>query len=396
MCVISYLCEVSLRVGSLGGTVEIREQPHTSLAFFFLLLLPRSAISAAVTAWSTPALSSISEPKPKKKQIFLVTETTNSNGVYRVEPEPFLVTTHPMPPLLLDARARAADASSSALVVTVSLASLAEVHYAVFPVPTTEMRTEDGGVRMDIGEAIGHPPDDSGGSGVKNGSGWGCGNAGANVGERGGATALNDTAGLVVSGVVPSTTTAGLVLSAATEKDSKTAPGVVPSALLGADSKSSKLTSARSLEGDALEVMFRVEGLQAAQAYSVCLFTETPGSNGCVIAIKSTYRKAGGMVFFVCLDWMYIDHLGSDDVSVVWLYFFALAAHTYWCKRAPLGNTLVPSRSLAYNGEARNPDGYLHVRCFDSDPQPFIKSPRLGAATTLAYPSTSKFRVVRK
>ena len=220
-----------------------------------------------------------------------MTETTNSNGVYRTEPEPFLATTHPMPPLLLDARARAADASSSALVVTVSLASLAEVHYAVFPAQMPEETPPTGGdgPRVDHGEAGGNGGPDGASEG---GVGWdnkdlGSGGVSAGVGGRREATALNDTVGLVVSGVVPSAATAGLLRSAFAERDAKAAaPGAAPSAALGADGKSNTPASARSLEGRALEVSFRVEGLQAAQAYSVCLFTETPGSNGCVLPPK--------------------------------------------------------------------------------------------------------------
>lgn len=197
-----------------------------------------------------------------------------------------------MPPLLLDARARAADASSSALVVTASLASLAEVHYAVFPVQTPETPTgDDAGLRADHGEpgGQGQGPEGAGEGGVGDNSGGLGSGSGASVGERREAAALNDTVGLVASGVVPSTATAGLlILSAAAEKDAKAAPGAAPSSALGADGgKSNTPTSARSLEDNALEVMFRVEGLQAAQAYSVFLFTETPGSNGCVTSEAS-------------------------------------------------------------------------------------------------------------
>lgn len=192
------------------------------------------------------------------------------------------MTTHPLPPLLLDARARAADASSSALVVTVSLASLAEVHYAVFPVQTPDTPAGDDGPRVDPGETGGHGPGGAGEGGTGYSSVLGAGNVSVNAGERREAATLNDTVGLVVSGVVPTTTIAGFLLAAAAEKGAETLPGAVPSAALGAGGKANTPASAKSLEGNALEVMFRVEGLQAAQAYSVCLFTETPGSNGCV------------------------------------------------------------------------------------------------------------------
>lgn len=209
-----------------------------------------------------------------------MTETTNSNGVYRVEPEPYLVTTHPMPPPLLDARARAADASSSALVVTVLLTSVAEVHYAVFPAPTTETPAADDGSGVDQGEARTHEPEKGGEGGSGNNGHWGSANASVSAGERREAATLNDTVGLVVSGVVPSTATTTMLRSAVAEKGAETTPGVVPSTASGADGKPRSPTSVRSLEGNTLEVMFRVEGLQAAQAYSICLFTETPGSNG--------------------------------------------------------------------------------------------------------------------
>lgn len=261
-----------------------------------------------------PTLLTLSQPpflprfpfKPRQQsptlKIFLATETTNSNGVYRANPEPILVTTHPVPPRLLDARARAADASSSALILTVSLSSLAEVHYAVFQIPTTTTPREgnDGRGGLDeptiessssatpVGgrERLDGRDDQEGGAGYLRD--LGCGRNSVMVGGRREPVALNDTTGLVTSGVVSSATTSDSLNMESAEKRASTIPAGVPPAAgvpatstpLGATGRSGLLAASRSVDGDALEVMFRVEGLQAAQAYSICLFTETPGSNG--------------------------------------------------------------------------------------------------------------------
>ncbi len=191
------------------------------------------------------------------------------------------MTTHPVPPLLLDARARPADASSSALVITASLASLAEVHYAVFPINATVMPPEGGGLRFDNAEEKREGSTDGGDEGLGHGRKWGCGDVYGAGGEERKATALNDTFGLVASGVVSSAATAELLLLATDEKETGTKPASIGTSS-PADGTSTKPTSSRVLEGDDLEVVFRVDGLQPAQAYSVCLFTETPGSNGYV------------------------------------------------------------------------------------------------------------------
>ena len=192
------------------------------------------------------------------------------------------MTTHPVPPLLLDALARPADASSSALVVTASLASLAEVHYAVFSINATETPPEEGGLRFDDAQARREGTTDGGEGETGHGRTWGCGDVYRAGGEKREAASLDETSGLVASGVVPSTATAELLLLAATEKEVKTKPAATSATPPEADAKSNKPVSSRALEGNALEVVFRVEGLQPAQPYSVCLFTETPGSNGYV------------------------------------------------------------------------------------------------------------------
>ncbi|CAM9385228.1 unnamed protein product [Scytosiphon promiscuus] len=233
-------------------------------------------------------------------EIFIATETSNSNGVYRANPEPILVTTHPMPPRLLDARARAADASSSALLVSVLLEALAEVHYAVFPIPAAispagdnaklaSGRDEPAEGRVDRSlDGGGKRPTREGGDAGSHGSALGCRNVGGAIDGTKTPAALNETQGLVASGVVPSSTIAGMVVLAEEEAAGANAaaasssPATVVSATtsVGGGGQSIILAASRLPEDDALEVEFRVDGLQAAQAYSVCLFTETPESNG--------------------------------------------------------------------------------------------------------------------
>lgn len=225
----------------------------------------------------------------------------------------------------MDARARAADASSSALVLTVSLSSLAEVHYAVFQISTTTTAApregDDGRGGLDQHdmessssatpagggrERLDGRDDEEGGAGYL--LDWGCGGGGGSGvagGDRREPASLNDTVGLVTSGVVPSTTTDDLLNLAAAEKGAATMPEGIPPAAgvpaistpLGAPGRSGLLAASRLVDGDgdALEVMFRVEGLQSAQAYSICLFTETPGSNGYAhihvhTVVKVTYK----------------------------------------------------------------------------------------------------------
>lgn len=205
-----------------------------------------------------------------------------------------------MPPLLLDARARAADASSSALLVTVSLASLAEIHYAVFPIPTAISAPEDNLKPASNGddpaqESVDHGLD-AGGERSTRGEGgtgahgrvFGCGIVGGAVHGTKTPAALNETQGLEASGMIPSMAIAGMLAFAgekeagvkATPSASAVAASTTASVRVGGKSKI--LAASRLPEADALEVEFRVDGLQAAQAYSVCLFTETSESNGFV------------------------------------------------------------------------------------------------------------------
>ncbi|CAM9697124.1 unnamed protein product [Ectocarpus sp. 12 AP-2014] len=267
--------------------------------------LPRGDAAANAAVATGGVLETVEGLEPNATyEIFIATETTNSNGVYHAKSEPVLATTHPVPPALLDARAHAADASSSALVVTVSLASLAEVHYALFPIPAgpdedglvedTAKATPTGDERASNGQADGGGAAGGevltlggvgGGDGACSGDGWGSRNGGGGVDGRRDPSALNETLGLVASGVIPSTATAGMLLSAAEEDGTNKPAEVSPAGAAAATAVRSNghpnlMTASRSLEGSGLEVSFRVEGLQAAQAYSVCLFTETRNSNG--------------------------------------------------------------------------------------------------------------------
>ncbi|CAM9253016.1 unnamed protein product [Ectocarpus sp. 4 AP-2014] len=283
----------------VNGTVSSSSTPQQQL--------PRGDAAANMGVATGEVLETVEGLEPNATyEIFIATETANSNGVYHAKSEPVLATTHPVPPVLLDARAHAADASSSALVVTVSLASLAEVHYALFSIPATPdedglvedtaKATPTGDERASNGQADGSGAaggevltrgggGGGGGDGACSGDGWGSRNgSGADDGRRD-PTALNETLGLVASGVIPSTATADLLLSAAeedgTNKPAEISPaGAKATTAVRSLGQSHLMAASRSLEGSGLEVSFRVEGLQAAQAYSVCLFTETPNSNG--------------------------------------------------------------------------------------------------------------------
>ena len=223
----------------------------------------------------------------------MATETIDSNGVYREYPTPILATTHPVPALLQDAHARAADASSSAIIVSVSLRIPAEVHYAVFPtIPEGVTKEAEGQSKGPFGvEGARHSEGLFGtehasanvafgdiGEGKEAYVSWGCGNATATA--RGG-IALNGTRGLVTSGAVSSAT------SAASNEDRKPVPAVAVAGAnaIAATSQVSKTQQAFSEGGEGMKVVFRVEGLKAAEAYNVCIFTETPGSNGYVRAV---------------------------------------------------------------------------------------------------------------
>ncbi|CAM9283759.1 unnamed protein product [Ectocarpus fasciculatus] len=266
--------------------------------------LPRGDAAANAGVAAGGVLETVEGLEPNATyEIFIATETTDSNGVYHAKSEPVLATTHPVPPILLEARAHAADASSSALIVTVSLASLAEVHYAVFPIPATPGEDglgqdtanaapagdehasdrEDGGGAAAGGEVL--TREGGGGGGACSGDDWGSRNGSGAVDGRRDPAALNETLGLVASGVIPSTATASMLLSAAgedgTKKPAELSPGGAAAATAaGSNGQPNLMAASRSLEGSGLEVAFRVEALLAAQAYSICLFTETPNSNG--------------------------------------------------------------------------------------------------------------------
>lgn len=194
-----------------------------------------------------------------------------------------------MPPLLQDIHARAADASSSALVVTVSLLALAEVHYAVFPAAPKDGLTDTMGADRHFQESFG--VEDASARVEKNRGtekeayvGWGCGNATATAR---GPVALNDTRGLVTSGIVSSATSAASLLANMNHKPASEGNVAVARALTATSHASgAQQAFAKRVSGgeEAMEVVFRVEGLKAAEEYNVCLFTETPGSNGYVRA----------------------------------------------------------------------------------------------------------------
>lgn len=259
------------------------QEPSPSLPLtFFFCKTPRRGVSLC-----------LSHPK-----VFIATETIDSSGVYREHSRPVLATTHPVPPFLQDAHARAADASSSALVVTVSLLALAEVHYAVFPAAFEDSVT-------DTMEAEHHSKGSFGAedvsASVKTGDGkgreayasWGCGNA-TTTGR--GPVALNETQSLVASGVVSSATSAASLLVENVDRNPAPAGnvGVATATAAAATAHASGLQQAfaKRVSGgeEAIEVVFRVEGLKAAEAYNVCLFTETPGSNGYVRAMLGHWR----------------------------------------------------------------------------------------------------------
>lgn len=199
-----------------------------------------------------------------------------------------MATTHPMPPAFLDARARAADASASALIVTASLQSPGGVHYAVFLASSDEVQPGD---RLDgILETLGATSLNGQSAETEEPKSMltgyhniGCTNA--TVSGRG-PLALNETAGLVTSGVVwfsrnngssgddnnADTRTDTTAPKAGSAKTSTTLPtsyavrsSAIPSVMKG---------------GDAFEAEIYVEGLNASEAYDLCLFSETPESNG--------------------------------------------------------------------------------------------------------------------
>lgn len=102
--------------------------------------------------------------------------------------------------------------------------------------------------------------------------GRGCGNA--TVSDMG-PPALNDSIGLVTSGVVLSAFHAGSGLA---ENAHTAAP--VSRATATPSTEDQTRVPWRNEAGGELGAVFRVEGLEAGTAYDICLFTETTGSNG--------------------------------------------------------------------------------------------------------------------
>lgn len=208
-------------------------------------------------------------------KVFIATETASSNGVYRTNFEPLLATTHPIPPTFYDVLARAADASSSSIVVTVSLAIPAEIHYALFPTTLKDADTKSTGreeplVKLRDGQGA---EEDEGEVHHRTG----CANASF---SGKGPAVLNETLGIVTSGVVPSVSI-DLVHGENSEHVWSVASGAAASGTSTSQRVQAQAMNAwSSSEGGGLQAVFRVEGLEAAKAYDVCLFSETPGSNG--------------------------------------------------------------------------------------------------------------------
>lgn len=206
--------------------------------------------------------------------------------MYRAKSEPVLVTTHPVPPLFKDAYASAADASSSALRVTVSLAAPAEVHYALF---ATDGDNYDHAV---VSAKRGSPRDLPGGGGEMDVV-EGCRNGTMQRASASGPARLNGTLGLVVSGVLSLRTSVDLFTRQGNEQDIKKSEHFVEETILAKGMTHAARTTqdhhvgiqpaefrSSRVDDEAIEGIFRVDGLEPAKAYDVCLFTETPGSNG--------------------------------------------------------------------------------------------------------------------
>lgn len=198
-------------------------------------------------------------------KIFIVTESKDSNGVFWAKPEPVISVTHPRPSGFRDVYARAADASSSAIAVTVSLTAPAEVHYALFPTAPSGRELPSGELEnKKLLRGVLGPGEKGIEVLVEEHRNSGCANATL---SRRGAASLNETAELVTSGIVPFAPRASLP-----HRKAEAAPPVASIA-------TSNLLRLPWKAQD-LEVMFRVERLEAAKSYDVCLFTETPGSSG--------------------------------------------------------------------------------------------------------------------
>lgn len=195
-----------------------------------------------------------------------------------------VATTHPVPPVFLQARARAADASASALVVTTSLPSPAFVHYAIFPAASLQKLPSRNG--KDGSPAVSGARPQNGNEAAEE-SEWavrhdvkdGCANA---TGSGRGAIALNETAGLVTSGVISASrnSTSGNGIHAAAPTVAATVEAEVAKPLPISNAVGLEAGQSAMDEGEPVEVVFDVGGLKASEAYDLCLFSETPGSNG--------------------------------------------------------------------------------------------------------------------
>lgn len=216
--------------------------------------------------------------------MLIATETTNSHGVYRAYEEPLRVRTHSTPPPLVSARATPADASSSAIVLAASLETPAEVHYAVFPASNSDsgvggmypVPSADGGTtqRSDEGKLL---------QGVQERLDdvfpRGCENVTVSLE---GHVALNKTQGLVASGVVSLSQVVSSGAKPASEVVLEGDEAAKAIAATGYGTETIDLDVVDSAAGlkQVYEAVVRVEGLEAAKAYDVCLFTETPLSHG--------------------------------------------------------------------------------------------------------------------
>lgn len=195
--------------------------------------------------------------------------------------------------------------------MTVSLVALAEVHYAVFPTAppknslTDATETEHHSKERFGAEGSNESVETDDSEGTEACVTWGCGNATAATAWR--AVALNGTRGLVTSGVVSSATSAASLLEdmdrskPALEGNANVAVASAMAAATTSHPHASEVQHAfakKVLGGgeEAMEVVFRVEGLKAAEAYDVCLFTETPGSNGYVRARNTEGSRSTVMV----------------------------------------------------------------------------------------------------
>lgn len=185
--------------------------------------------------------------------------------MFWAKPEPVIAVTHSKPSGLRDVYARAADASSSAIAVTVSLTAPAEVHYALFPTTSSGKGLPSGELEnKKLLSGVLAPGEKYTEALVEEHRNSGCANATL---SRRGAASLNDTAELVTSGVVhfaPRASPPPRKAEAAPPVASITTSNLLPSPWKVQD----------------LQVMFLVERLEPAKSYDVCLFTETPGSNG--------------------------------------------------------------------------------------------------------------------